>query len=106
MKDKDNIGTDKSWGTKVKIYVKLWDKKYNLTEKYQRTAVFPLILSREKQNEVEEFDGFRRSGQGFGSTECEKPETFEQSQEMEETGFMDKVMLERHKLVKGDSRIP
>ena len=70
----------------------------NLFMANHMTAVFPLILSRERQSER-----VSRSGHGLGRTESENPETFEHSQGMEETEFIDKVTLERHMLVKGDS---
>ena len=68
---------------------------------YHRTAVlvFPsslMLLDSEEKQDIEEFQEALRLGQGSGITETEKPDTSEQSQEMGETGFIDKVILERH----------
>lgn len=75
-------------------------------DNHSTAVLLSLILGRYKKHDEEEFEGFSSSGQGFGNTESEKPETFEHSQVMGETEFVDKVILERHMLVKGDSSIP
>jgi len=68
---------------------------------HHMSAVFPLMLTRERQSER-----VSRSGHGLGRTESENPEMFEHSQGMEETEFIVKFILERHMFVKGDSCSP
>lgn len=75
-----------------------------MEEWHHKTAV--LVgeeFRRERQVEDEFSNELSRLGHGSGNTHWEKPKTFEQTQEMEAGGVVDREMLDRQMEVNGDS---